>query len=79
MAPNSATILGSRGFVHLRLGRLDEAIADDDAALKLNPRLATALYGRGLARRRKGDQAGGDADIAAAEAVQADIAEAYAK
>ena len=37
------------------------------------------MYGRGLAKRKKGDQAGGDADIAAARAIQADIADEYAK
>ena len=58
----------SRGFVYLRLSRLDEAIADYDAALKLNPKMAASLYGRGLAKQKNGDQAGGDADIAAAKA-----------
>ena len=79
LAPNDANDLDSRGFLYLRLGRLDEAIADYDAALKTNPRLAGSLYGRGLAKRKKGDQAGGDAEIAAARAIQADIAEEFAK
>jgi len=79
LAANDAGILASRGFVHLRLGGLDEAIADFDAALTINPRLAGALYGRGLCKRRKGDGAGADGDIAAARAIQKDIAEGYAK
>ena len=79
LAPNNAESLDSRGFLYLRLGRFDEAIADYDAALKINPRLAGGLYGRGLAKRKKGDQAGGDADVAAARAIQADIADEYAK
>jgi tetratricopeptide (TPR) repeat protein len=79
LAPNDANDLDSLGFLYLRLGRLDEAIADYDAALKTNPRLAGSLYGRGLAKRKKGDQAGGDADIAAARAIQADIADEFAK
>ena len=58
--------LDSRGLVYLRLGRLDEAIADFDAALAQNPKLAWSLYGRGLARLRKGLKAEGDADIKAA-------------
>ena len=58
LAPNDAGSLDSRGFLYLRLGRLDEAIADYDAALKINPRLAGSSYGRGLAKRKKGDQAG---------------------
>ena len=43
-------------------------------ALKLNPKLAGALYGRGLAKQKKGD-ATAEADIAAAKAIQSDIAE----
>jgi tetratricopeptide (TPR) repeat protein len=79
LAPNDANGLDSRGFLYLRLGRLDEAIADYDAALNTNPRLPESLYGRGLAKRKKGDQAGGDADIAAARAVHASIADEFAK
>jgi hypothetical protein len=47
--------------------------------LKINPKQVDALYGRGLAKRKKGDPAGGDADIAAASAIQADIAVDYAR
>ena len=79
LAPNDANGLDSLGFLYLRLGRLDEAVIDYDAALKTNPKLADSLYGRGLAKQKKGDQAGGDADIAAARAIQADIADEFAK
>ena len=54
----------------MRLGELDNAIADYDAALKLNPKLAASLYGRGLAKLKKGDTGGGNADITAAKAIQ---------
>ena len=50
----------------LRLGRVDEAISAYDEALRLAPSNAHALYGRGLAKREKGDLAGSDADMAAA-------------
>jgi tetratricopeptide (TPR) repeat protein len=79
LAPNNASMVGSRGFVYLRLDRLDEAIADYDAALKINPKQVGALYGRGLAKRKKGDQVGGDADIAAAKAIKTTIADEFAK
>jgi hypothetical protein len=36
-------------------------------------------WARPFGEDQKGDQAGGDADIAAAKAVQADIADEYAK
>ena len=65
-----ADVLDTRGFVHLRLGKMDDAIKDYDAALKLDPKLAGALYGRGVAKMKKGDKAGGSADIAAAKAHQ---------
>jgi hypothetical protein len=70
LGPNNTLNLSTRGFVYLRLDRLDEAIADYDAALKLNPKMAGPLYGRGIARQKKGDQAGGDADIAARQGDQ---------
>ena len=78
LTPNDADKLDTRGFAYLKVGRLDEAIADYDAALKLNPKLASSLYGRSMAKRKKGDATGGDADMAAAKAIQADIAEKMA-
>ena len=60
------------------LRRHDAAIADYDVALKLNPKLAGSLYGRGLAKRRTGDAAGAEADIAAATALQANVAARFA-
>jgi tetratricopeptide (TPR) repeat protein len=64
----------SRGFVLLKLKQYDGAIADYDAALGGRPNAAWSLYGRGMARRAKGDKAGGDADVAAAQRIDADIA-----
>ena len=75
----SIVAVGTRGLVLLKLGRLDEAIADYDAALKLYAKGPTALYGRGVAKRKKGDVAGGDADIAAAKAIKPDVADWHAK
>ena len=62
----------------MKLGRFDEAIADYDSALKLAPQLASSLYGRGAAKLKKGDTDGGNADIAAAKAIQADVADDFA-
>jgi tetratricopeptide (TPR) repeat protein len=72
-------VLDSRGFVYLKLGQNDSAINDYNAALKLDPKLAGALYGRGVAKQKKGDRTGSAADIAAAKAIQANIAEEFAK
>jgi membrane associated rhomboid family serine protease len=79
IAPNDANIMDSRAFAYLRLNQLDDAVADYDEALKLNPKQAGSLYGRGLAKLKKGDAAGGEADIAAAKAIHADIAEQFAR
>ena len=67
----NASALESRGFRLSQPGadRL-RAIADYDAAR------ATALYGRGTAKLKKGD-ASGDADIAAAKAIKPNIAAAF--
>jgi hypothetical protein len=62
----------------LKLNRLDEAIADYNSALQLSPRLASSLFGRGVAKLKKGDTDGGNADIAAAKAIQADVADEFA-
>jgi tetratricopeptide (TPR) repeat protein len=69
LAPQSANARDSRGYVYFLLGRWEAAIADYDAALAIDPKKAASLYGRGLAKKQKGDVAGGDNDIAAAEAL----------
>ena len=72
-----AFTLDSRGLCYLKLGELDLAIDDFTAALKANPKIANALYGRGLAKRKKGDDSGADGDLAAARAVYADISDEF--
>ena len=73
LRPDSASFLNSRGLVYLRKGDFKNAIADYDASLQLE-RLPWSLYGRGVARVRTGDTAGGQADIAAATALGKNIA-----
>lgn len=67
-------ILDSRAFARLRAGDTKGAIDDYDDALERNPKMPTSLYGRGVAKRRLGQTAAGDADIAAAKKLDADIA-----
>ena len=78
LRPGDGGVLNSRGLVQLRLGAFDKAIADYGAAVEKNPKDADSLYGSGVAKLRSGDKAGGEADIAAAKAIKADIAEVYA-
>ena len=78
LMPGNPSTHDSRGFIFLKMTQFDAAVSDYDAALQVDPKLAFALYGRGLARLRNEDPAG-EADIAAAKALQADIAEEYAR
>ena len=77
LQPDDVLALDSRGFTFLKMGRLDRAIADYDVALKLDPKLAGSLYGRGIAKLRRGEAAGGNSDVAAAKAIRPDIAETF--
>ena len=54
-------------------GDYDRAIADASEAIRLDPKMAQAFYTRGFAKRKKGDVAGGDADMAKARAIQPNI------
>jgi len=69
----AAASFDSRGLVELRMGQYDRAIADYSAALKLNPRTAWSLYGRGLARRQKNDPSA-QSDLNAALAIDPALA-----
>ncbi|MCZ3349639.1 tetratricopeptide repeat protein, partial [Acinetobacter baumannii] len=77
-AANAATY-DSRGLVYLKTGELGAAIDDYSSALRIDPRLASALYGRGLAKLKQGDRAGGNIDIAAAKAIQGSIADDFTR
>jgi tetratricopeptide (TPR) repeat protein len=63
----------ARGLVKLRLGQWDGAIADYSAALAIQPRDYRALYGRGIARLRKGEKAAGERDLADARRYSFDV------
>jgi WD40 repeat protein/tetratricopeptide (TPR) repeat protein len=75
--PNDAAARDSRGFTYLKLGEFGKSIADYDIALNIRPTSEYSLYGRGLAKRGKGDVAAGEADIKAAEDRNPDIAEKF--
>ncbi len=77
-APDDAAYLDSRGFVLLRLGRMDEAITSYNTSLHYRPRQAVTLFGKGVAEMRKGDAGAGKADIAAAQTIDPDVAAQFA-
>jgi tetratricopeptide (TPR) repeat protein len=77
--PEYWSALRNRANALYLTGKYDQAIADYDAVGKLDPKAADGLYGRGMAKLKKGDSAGSGADIAAAKAIESDIAEQFVK
>ena len=59
------------------MGKLSAAIGDYNSALRLDPKLASALYGRGFAKLRAGGMADGNDDIAAATSIDAEVANKF--
>jgi tetratricopeptide (TPR) repeat protein len=78
LRPDFTDALDSRGLTYLKLKLNALALADYDAALRLKPNQASSLYGRGISKLRSGKVAEGNADIAAAKALDARIAEEFA-
>jgi tetratricopeptide (TPR) repeat protein len=79
LQPKVAAAFDSRGLTYLKLGQWELAIADYNSALQLDPKLASSQYGRGLAKLKKGDLTGGNADIAAAKTVEQNIVGEFAR
>jgi uncharacterized caspase-like protein len=79
LRPAFAEALDSRGLVNLKLSLIKNAIEDYDAALRIKPNLASSLYGRGMSKLRIGKTAEGDADIAAAKALNAGVADEFVR
>jgi tetratricopeptide (TPR) repeat protein len=78
LEPGEADALGARGFIYLRLGKLNLAVSDFDTAIRKQPDLILAFYGRGVARLRGGDRKGGETDIARARATDPKVDEIFA-
>jgi Flp pilus assembly protein TadD len=63
LEPNNPSFLDSLAITYLKMGNFDQAITGYSAALLLDPGHPTSLYGRGITKQKKGDNAGGNADI----------------
>lgn len=76
--PNDYYPQSRLAFLYFKMDKLDDSIAAYDAALAfpdIDPYgKAYSLYGRGLAKLKKGDKTGGEADMAAAKALAKHIA-----
>jgi hypothetical protein len=55
------------------LGEAERALADFDRALQLDPKIASALFGRSLAKRQMGDGMGAEGDAATAREIDARV------
>ena len=75
-APGNAATRETRGFIYLKMTHFDAAVSEFDTALQIDPKLAFALYGRGLAKLKNEDPAG-ETDLERSKKLQADIAEEY--
>ena len=78
LSQNSAAVLDSRAVIYFRLGRLDEARSDLDAALKLSPGEPGSLFMRGIIRGRGDDKLGATADLSLARLQNGQIDKTYA-
>ena len=74
-----ARTLDNRGFAYLKLGQPDDAIQSFNAALKIDPKLPTSLYGRGLAKMKNEDLQGAKGDMDAARAIKITVADDLAQ
>jgi tetratricopeptide (TPR) repeat protein len=72
--PNFADAFSNRGAAYLVKNQADLAINDFDQVIKLNPRDAVAFYFRSVAKQNTGDANGTAQDLAAAKAIDPDIA-----
>lgn len=76
-AKDNGRALAARGLTHFRKGTYDKALLDLNAAAAVLPKSAAILYVRGIAKLKSGDASGGNADLAAANGIDAGIAKQY--
>jgi tetratricopeptide (TPR) repeat protein len=77
MKQDESAYLGNRAIVRLRQGQLAAALADFDAAVKADDRLADNYLGRAIVRQRLGDANGSSADRTRALAIDPTVEEEF--
>jgi tetratricopeptide (TPR) repeat protein len=78
LSSESLDALETRGFVYLKLGEAAVAERDYEAVLRRDPDRPISLYGRGLARERRGETRAAAVDKLAARALMGDVGRAFA-
>lgn len=76
LSARSQPAYANRGLVYLRMNNPAQALASYEMSVSLG-QTPEAVYGRGLAKLKMGDEAGGRADLASAVALNEDIAEEF--
>jgi tetratricopeptide (TPR) repeat protein len=77
LAPDDAAVLRYKAYLLLKLERFNDALSDFDASVRKEPMNADGLFGRGTTRVALGDRLLGEADIAAAMALDPQIAQNF--
>jgi tetratricopeptide (TPR) repeat protein len=75
----AAVVFDTRGLIHLKMGSWDAALADYNSALRLDPSLASSLYGRGLVKLKQGGLSAGKADISKAMRLEPNVAVRFSR
>ncbi|MBX3595670.1 DUF3857 domain-containing protein [Sphingomonas sp.] len=78
LSEDNSAYLDSRALVYFRMGRMDAALADIDAALQQEPDLTASVFMRGVIRKSRGD-ARAAADLAGARLMSPGIDAEYAR
>lgn len=73
LADSASSILDSRAMVYFRMNRPDDALADLNAALELNPDQAGSLFMRGIIRKQQGDLKAATSDLNGARLISPTI------
>lgn len=79
LTEDNAAELDSRAMVYFRLNRLNDAMADLNAALDRNPGMAGSMYLRAIIERKLGKTRDADEDAANARQIAPRIDEEYAR
>lgn len=79
LADSSEKVLDSRAMVYFRMGQMDDALSDLNAALEQDPSLSASLFMRGVIRKKQGDAKAAEVDLAAARLIRPSVDRDYAR